>query len=287
MKSPEKEKLEHELRSYVGSFLWLSQGTRPDIATITNILSKHQHNATPAHISAAKYVIKYLKGTKQFGITFNSNTDISISSFVHFPINSKEITGITDANWGPQDQSKPIPGKIYPKLDIFKSRSISGHLITFHGPLHWSSKRQKVTARSSAEAEIYATDHCVRDILYLRNIMTDLNLLDETFATKTPVYNDNMACVMWSQSKTNKRMRHMQIPENGVRENIKMLDIKHIEGKINPSDIFTKEDKDIAHFQTLRDTIVKPPLKNKLHQIQTQNSMSPENKNIDHRTSEK
>jgi len=287
MNSTEKEKLEHELRSYVGSFLWLSQGTRPDIATITNILSKHQHNATPAHISAAKYVIKYLKGTKQFGITFNSNTDISISSFVHFPINTKQITGITDANWGPQDQSKPIPGKVYPKLDIFKTRSISGHLITFHGPLHWSSKRQKVTARSSAEAEIYATDHCVRDILYLRNIMSDLNLLDETFATRTPVYNDNMACVMWSQSKTNKRMRHMQIPENGVRENIKLLDVKHIEGKINPSDIFTKEDKDTAHFQSLRDTIVQPPLTNKFHQIQTQNSMSQDNKKIDHRTSEK
>jgi len=262
VKLPQEQQaqLEQELRSYVGSFLWLSQGTRPDIATITNILSKHQNKPTPAHISAAKYVIKYLKGTKDFGITFSSNSDTNISTFVHFPIKSKILTGITDANWGPQDQSKPIPGKVYPKIDIFKSRSISGHLITFHGPLHWSSKRQKVTARSSAEAEIYATDHCVRDILYLRNIMTDLKLLQETFPNKTPIYNDNMACVMWSQSKTNKRMRHMQIPENGVRENIKILDVKHIEGKINPSDIFTKEDKDIKHFQSLRNSLVQPPM---------------------------
>ena len=283
----EKAQLEQELRSYVGSFLWLSQGTRPDIATITNILSKHQNNPAPAHISAAKYVIKYLKGTKDFGITFSSNSDTNISTFVHFPIKSKILTGITDANWGPQDQSKPIPGKIYPKVDIFKSRSISGHLITLHGPLHWSSKRQKVTARSSAEAEIYATDHCVRDILYLRNIMTDLNLLQETFPNKTPIYNDNMACVMWSQSKTNKRMRHMQIPENGVRENIKILDIKHIEGKINPSDIFTKEDKDVKHFQSLRNSLVQPPMKTSDHKINyPMIQTKPLNQNIDIRTSE-
>jgi len=56
--------LEHETRSYVGSLLWLSIGTRPDLFTITNILAKHQNHPSKKHIAAVKYAIKYFKGTK-------------------------------------------------------------------------------------------------------------------------------------------------------------------------------------------------------------------------------
>ena len=35
---------------------------------------------------------------------------------------------------------------------------MSGYLITLNGPLHQQAKRQTITARSSAEAEIYAAD---------------------------------------------------------------------------------------------------------------------------------
>ena len=38
------------------------------------------------------------------------------------------------------------------------------------GPLHWLSKRQGVTATSSAEAEIYAMNECVEFLLKLVQI---------------------------------------------------------------------------------------------------------------------
>jgi hypothetical protein len=43
--------------------------------------------------------------------------------------------------------------------------------------------------------------------------------------------------------------------ENRVRENIEkhFITVKHIEGKLNLADIFTKEIKDTNHFVTLRD----------------------------------
>jgi len=197
----ERKKLEAELRSYVGSLLWLSQGTRPDLATITNMLARYQNCPSPGHIAAAKYAIKYLKGTCEYGIQFTSDANIDLLSFVNFPLERKQITGLCDANWGAQDQSVPREGKTYEDLELFKSRSISGHVIVLHGPLHWQSKRQKITARSSAEAEIYATDQCVKDLIYLRNILTDLQL-QSVLPGKTKVYNDNMACVSWSKSKT-------------------------------------------------------------------------------------
>jgi acetoacetate decarboxylase len=69
------------------------------------------------------------------------------------------------------------------------------------------------------------------------------------------VYNDNMACVNWSKCTTTKGMRHIQIKENRVRESIltNFVIIKHIDGKINLADIFTKEMRDVCHFVELRD----------------------------------
>jgi len=258
----ERRKLESEMRSYVGSLLWLSQGTRPDLATITNMLAKYQSCPSPGHLAAAKYAIKYLKGTIEYGVQFTSSDNIDLLSFVNFPIERKQLTGLSDANWGPQDQSIPKEGTSYPDVDLFKTRSISGHIIVLHGPLHWQSKRQKITARSSAEAEIYATDQCVKDLIYLRNVIRDLNLL-AVLPGKTKVYNDNMACVTWSKSKTTKGLRYLQIRENSVREN-KNIEVLHIPGKINPADMFSKEDKDAAHFKELRNATVSKSFANPL-----------------------
>lgn len=187
--------MESELRSYVGSLLWLSQGTRPDLANITNILAKYQANPSYGHIAAAKFAIKYVKGTKGHGIVFDSRQHTSITSFIHFPLDTSKLHGICDANWAPQDQSRPKDNKHYDDLPLFKTRSISGHFIIIQGPVHWMPKRQKTTARSSAEAEIYATDACVKDLLQIRLILQDLNVDKIFIKDKMTLFNDNMACI--------------------------------------------------------------------------------------------
>ena len=71
------------------------------------------------------------------------------------------------------------------------------------------------------------------------------------------VYNDNNACICWSKSTTTQGLRHMTIRENVIQESVsnKTVSIKHIEGKINIADIFTKELKDTQLFITLRNLI--------------------------------
>ena len=58
-----------------------------------------------------------------------------------------------------------------------------------------------------------------------------------------------------------KGLCHLQIRENAVRESIdsKFITLKHIAGAVNPSDLFTKEDKDVAHFLAIRDVLVTTP----------------------------
>jgi len=77
------------------------------------MLARYQNCPSLGHIAAAKYVIKYLKGTCDYGIQLTSNDKIDLLSFLIFPLERKEIIGLCDANWGPQDQSVPKEGKTY------------------------------------------------------------------------------------------------------------------------------------------------------------------------------
>ena len=60
---------------------------------------------------------------------------------------------------------------------------------------------------------------------------------------------------------TTKGIRYIQIHENAVREQVQnnFIEVQHIAGRLNNSDIFTKEDKDVTHFQQCRDTLCVPP----------------------------
>ena len=249
--------LRHTMQTLLGCLNWLSISTRPDIATITNLLAKYTAHPSPGHLTHVKHVIRYLKGTKSKGIAFSTAPNSKLESFVKFPICPSTITSLCDANWGPQDQSKPKPNESR-EIEPFKTRSLSGFLLWYGGPLHWVSKRQTITARSSAESEIYATDECTKSLLHLSFIVDGFHLTTELMPSPTTVYNDNSACVNWSKNTTTKGLRHIQIRENAVRESCLngFIEVKHISGKVNLSDMFTKEDKDVSHFITIRDHIL-------------------------------
>jgi hypothetical protein len=165
---------------------------------------------------------------------------------------------MSDANWGPQDASLP---KAPVELPLFISRSMSAFYVDLLGPIHWMSKCQHVTAGISAEAEIYATNECVKFLLELSQILEFLGVRDLFMPPNTIVFNDNAACVNWSKRTTTKGLRHIQMRENMVREQVEnnFVSIKHIGGKVNIADLYTKEMRDTTHFVQLRNLIMRPP----------------------------
>ena len=58
-----------------------------------------------------------------------------------------------------------------------------------------------------------------------------------------------------------KGLCYIQIRENAVRENVQksFIKVEHIAGKRNTSDMFTKEDKEPAHYIEIRDTMQDTP----------------------------
>ena len=64
-------KAEIELfRSKIGSEMYLTVYTRPDIVYTVSVLSRFLSNPSPQHLKAADRILQYLKGTKHFGIVY-------------------------------------------------------------------------------------------------------------------------------------------------------------------------------------------------------------------------
>ncbi|KAH9138471.1 hypothetical protein AeRB84_017219 [Aphanomyces euteiches] len=55
-------------REIVGSLQWLAGTTRPDIAFATNMIARHMHRPTVHHERGIKRILRYLKGTRHYGL---------------------------------------------------------------------------------------------------------------------------------------------------------------------------------------------------------------------------
>jgi len=222
------------------------------------------------HYKSALHVLKYLVSTSEYGISYHSNSCNTLQAFNHFPNHHDkeaysdatppspsechQLTAYSDACWGSQIGNSVPDGT---EIELFKFRSLSGYLICMSGgPIAWGSDRQEHTALSSCEAEIMATSECMKMLMSIKLRAQDLGILHASEITS--LYNDNQACVNWSASSTTKGVKHLNLRENHVRERHQdgTATVLHIPGVINPSDIFTKEMKDGAHFRRLRDCMM-------------------------------
>ena len=108
----QKPKLVHDYQSIIGCLNWLSINSRPDISTAYSLLSQFNANPSPGHMDAAKYVLRYLKHTASYSIWFRQGEN-RLHGTVAIPdeLCGDKLLTFTDANWGPQDASKPRENK--------------------------------------------------------------------------------------------------------------------------------------------------------------------------------
>ena len=74
-----------QYRQIIGSLMYLTN-TRPDICFAVNTLSQYLVQPRRVHLIAAKHVMRYLKGTIDFGLYYDGNHDY-------------RLYGYTDADW--------------------------------------------------------------------------------------------------------------------------------------------------------------------------------------------
>ena len=62
--------------------------TRLDIAYSLSVLAKHMSNPGEAHIKALHHLLRYLKGTQDFGLTFVGQKKLEVKGFCDASYNS-------------------------------------------------------------------------------------------------------------------------------------------------------------------------------------------------------
>ncbi|XP_056169083.1 uncharacterized mitochondrial protein AtMg00810-like [Syzygium oleosum] len=67
-------------RSLIGCLMYLT-ASRPNILFSVSLLSRFMHCATKMHLRAAKRVVRYIKGTIEFGVKFKKSQDFKLLGF--------------------------------------------------------------------------------------------------------------------------------------------------------------------------------------------------------------
>jgi hypothetical protein len=212
----EGEPLDQEQFSYrglVGSLLYLSVCTRPDIAYTVGALSKYMAKPTTVHWQTAKGVLRYLVGTADFAITFTGGAK------------SPDIIGYCDADYAG---------------DIDTRRSTTGYVFMLNGgAISWSSRRQQTVAASTTEAEYMAAAHAVKEALWLRKLLSDLNQPSDTIAIRA----DNQSAIKLLKNPISSvRSKHIDVIYHFARERVarKEVAFSYIKTTDMVADILTK-----------------------------------------------
>ena len=199
-------------RELAGTLMWISVGTRPDIAQSVSAVCRFVEQPSRSHWNACKRIAKYLKGTAEKKLAYPAN-------------GSLELIGYADADWGGD----------------YSRKSTSGYVFTINGvPVSWASQLQKSVAMSSAEAEYCAGCSAALDAVYLRNLLHDLG---EPQLKPTPLYQDSQPAIEIAKNPIKHKVaKHIDIRVHKLRELVrdKVVELKYLETNKMPADILTK-----------------------------------------------
>lgn len=200
-------------RQAIGSLLYISSCTRPDITASTHILSRRCNNPRQKDWNAVKRVIRYLNTTKDLKLNISSK---------EYP----NIVGYSDADWG---------------QDATDRKSTSGNIIFLgNSCISWFSRKQTCVSLSSAEAEYVALSQGTQEVLWILKLCKDLNL-EQKFPIK--IFEDNQSTIKLVESeKFKSRTKHIDTKYHYIRDlkSKNIIDVNYLSTDKMIADIMTK-----------------------------------------------
>lgn len=200
-------------QSMVGSLLYASTATRPDIAYAVGLVSRFCSKPSEAHLTAIKRILRYLKGTANFALKFEKSVD-------------GDLIGLSDADWaGDQDDHHSTTGNLF---------------LMAGGPVSWLSKKQAIVALSTSEAEYVALSAATQEVVWLRRLLADLKAYS---AGPTMLMEDNQGTIAMAKNPVlHARTKHIDIRYHYVREAMqeKVINLSYCPSENMKADILTK-----------------------------------------------
>ena len=199
----------------IGSIMFPSLVGRPDIAYAANRLAQFTKNPKPKHWTAVKRLLRYLKGTKNYKLTYGRSDEL-----LH-----NELSIYCDVDWASEGDRK----------------SISGYVVTIAGgAIAWSSKKQGTIALSTGEAEYVAATHVAKQVLWHCSILRELEFpLPDT---STILLDNQAALAIARHPECHSRTKHIDIAYHFLRDLVenRTIDMIYIDTEYNVADLFTK-----------------------------------------------
>jgi hypothetical protein len=170
----------------VGSLMYATLGTRPDICFAVQTVSRFNSKPGLAHWEAVKRIFRYLKGTKDLWLTYGGV--------------AKELTGYADADGSMNEDRKAISGYAF---------LING------GAVSWSAKRQELISLSTTESEYIAATYAAKEALWLRQIISQLFGID---LGPTTLFSDNQSAIaLTKEHQYHARTKHIDVRFHFIR----------------------------------------------------------------------
>jgi hypothetical protein len=214
--------------SLIGDLVWLCK-TRVDIAWRVSDLSRFTNRPGPEHFDAADYLLRYLKGSPDAGLTYHGADHVLTQSYDH----RNKIILATDADF---DHTGEHP-------------CVSGVVALMNGAaIAWKVRRQTTRSANSTEAEVKACSLGVELIRALTDLYGEMihqrhgmvrTMIDSTGARS--LIRDGMDAKASAPIK-----RAQQAAEEATEQGVIWLDL--VPGLENPADICTKNIGNIGEF---------------------------------------
>ncbi|KAK6161187.1 hypothetical protein DH2020_004568 [Rehmannia glutinosa] len=210
----------------IGSLLYFTNMTRPDIFYAVGRLSRYTHNPSKSHWTTLERVLKYLRGTLSYSLCYKG-----------FP---SVLEGYSDANW---------------ITDNSEIKSTSGFVFMFGGAaITWGSKKQTIISRSTMEAEIIALDTTCTTAEWLRDLLLELRFCD--IGPMELVCDNQSALHLSSNPVFHSRTKHIDVRYHFIRDHDEKKDItlENISTDKQLADIFTKPLRE-SRFEELKNEL--------------------------------
>jgi hypothetical protein len=196
----------------VGSLIYLSNVTRPDLAYAVSHLARGMSSPTQNDWINAKRVLRYLKGTQNLGLKYQKG-------------NKEEIFGYSDASYAEEKDRKSIGGYLF---------------LQAGAAISWKSQKQNVVAQSSAEAEYIALAEASKESIWLQKFQTNFKM-----KVKNPmkIFEDNQSTIQIAANPIHsKKTKHIDVQYHAIRDYIKnnKISVKYLRTDEMVADSMTK-----------------------------------------------
>jgi Reverse transcriptase (RNA-dependent DNA polymerase) len=176
-------------REAIGSLMYASVATCPDITFAVSTLSQFLDNPGPAHWDVVKRIFHYLARTKTLTLTYSGK--------------QHDLIGYMDADGALQEHRRAISGSMF---------------LIDDGTISWSSRKQELITLSMAEAEYVAATHAAKEGIWLCRLIGELF---PPIPSPTTLHCNNQAtCKLATTDNFHTHTKHIDIRYHFIRQTV-------------------------------------------------------------------